>query len=163
MSFPGRFKPRSRRENADFFAQVSGLEQITERAIRQAWFAFGKDLKANANAEILRKPKSGHVYFIRTKGGRRRRHVASAPGETHANRAGRLRRSISWKVHGHQSMRFGYGVSTTGRNAAPDYNAFVELGTRRMGARPSLLNAINQELPKVEGHFHQAMERELRK
>ncbi len=40
-------------------------------------------------------------------------------------------------------MVFGYGVSVTGKNKAPRYDEYVEFGTRKMGPRPSLENAID--------------------
>lgn len=144
------------------FLNIEGIDQLTRQAIRQTWFALGKDMRAEANREILRRPKSGRVYIVRARGGRARRHVASAPGETHANLSGDLRRSISWKVFGTDSMAFGYGVSTTFRNAAPKYSPFVEFGTSRMAARPSLENAINATQRNAERHFIDAMDRGLR-
>lgn len=155
-------KVRSERGNRKAFFQLSQVEKITRRSIRQAWFQLGKDLQAEANREILRRPKRGRVYIVRTRTGRRRRHVASAPGETHANLSGTLRRSISWKVHGTEQLDFGYGVSTTLANAAPEYAPFVEFGTRRMKPRPSLENAIDKLQGNAARHFEKAMDRAFR-
>lgn len=130
------------REGLRALARINEHAELTEKTIRRVWFELGKELKQTANREILARDKLGRVYIIRGPGGRRRRHVASAPGQSHANRSGRLRRSISWRIKGHESLAFGYGVSTTAGDAAPDYDAFVEFGTRNMAARPSLLNAI---------------------
>lgn len=147
--------------NERVLAQIEDLGNFTRRSIRRAWFELGKDLKAEANKEILRRPKSGRTYFIRGPTGRRRRHVASAPGETHANITGKLRRSVSWKTHGTDSMDFGYGVSTTAKNVAPEYAPFVEFGTRQMGERPSLDNSITATQRRVQVHFEDAMREEL--
>ncbi len=133
----------SSRGNKRHLVTLARTEELVRRSIRQAWFELGKNLKAEANQEILRKPKSGRVYVIRGPAGRLRRHRASAPGETHANLSGRLRKSISWKVFGEDSMVFGYGVSTTVKNKSPRYDKFVEFGTRNMDPRPSLENAID--------------------
>lgn len=149
------------RRNEREFARMRGIEQATRKGIRRAWFDLGRDLKGRANAEILRKPKGGRTYIIRTRGGRTRRHVASAPGETHANLKGRLRRSLSWKVHGVDSMDFGYGVSTTAKNQAPEYAPFVEFGTRRMAERPSLDNAIKATQREAVQNFERAITQEL--
>ena len=113
------------------------FKKMTRRAIRHGWFALAKDLKQTANKDILRRPKGGRVYIIRGPSGRRRRHIASAPGETHANLSGTLRRSLGWTVRGHSGMEFGYGVD----KPAPDY-AKIELGYGRVKPRPSLQNAI---------------------
>ena len=156
-------KIQSDRGNERVFVRMTGIEQATRRGIRLAWFDLGRDLKSEANREILRRPKSGRTYIVRSRSGGRRRHVASAPGETHANLTGRLRRSISWKVHGTDSMDFGYGASTTLRTAAPRYSPFVEFGTRRMDERPSLENAINVTQREAEQNFERAITREILK
>ena len=153
---------KSDRRNTQAFARIKGFRQVTEESIRQGWFALGKDLKAEASREILRKPKRGRTYIRRTKSGRRRRHVASAPGETHANFEGRLRRSLSWKVMGSDQMDFGYGVSTTSANSMPRYGPFVEFGTRFMEERPSLLNAINATQRNAVQHFEAAFAKATR-
>lgn len=152
---------RSDRGNERVFATLARTEDLTRRSIRRTWFMLGRDLKAEANREILRRPKSGRTYIIRTRSGRRR-HVASAPGETHANLSGRLRRSISWKTHGTDSMDFGYGISTASANPAPVYAPFVEFGTGRMAARPSLENAIDKLQANVGKHFEDAMNQAFR-
>lgn len=153
---------RQGRENERVFANLASVEGGTRRAVRQTWFGLGQDLRKEANREILRKPKGGNTYTVRSRTtGRPRRHVASAPGETHANLTGDLRRSLSWKVHGHDSMDFGYGlVPGTGRNE-PKYSAYVEFGTRRMAARPSLANAIDATQADAEQHWEESMFREF--
>lgn len=148
---------RADRKNSQVFRLIGNIDNNTRRAIRQTWFKLGKDLKVEANKEILRKPKSGRLYIIRTRSGRRRRHVASAPGETHANLTGRARRSLSWKVHGTDRMDFGYGVSTTAANQAPVYAEFLEFGSVRMAPRPSLQNAIAAVKSHTEVHFNEEM------
>lgn len=135
MSFKMEIDSRSRR----VLVKAKNLKKLTRRSIRHGWFALAKDLKQTANTEILRKPKSGRVYIVRGPSGRRRRHVASAPGETHANLSGTLRRSLGWIVRGHTGMEFGYGVD----KAAPDY-AEIELGFGKIKPRPSLENAIRE-------------------
>jgi HK97 gp10 family phage protein len=103
------------------------------RGIRHAWFETGKDLEKEANREILKGKKTGkHWPGLRNR--------SSAPGETHANQSGKLRKSIGWKVHGSDSITFGYGVS----GSAPKYAKFMEFGTPKgqMAARPTLQNAV---------------------
>ena len=151
---------QSSRGNKRQLATLARTEELVRHSVRHAFFELGKNLKFEANREILHKPKTGRTYIIRTPDGRRRRHVASSPGETHANMSGRLRRSISWKVFGEDSMVFGYGVSVTGKNAAPKYDEYVEFGTRKMGARPSLENAIDAIASRsLERDFAVAMDR----
>ncbi len=147
----------SKRHNLAEFKKLNKVRQKTQQSVRQAWFGLGRDLETEGKKEIKRTPKSGRTYFIRTKSGRIRRHVASAPGETHANLTGKLRRSVSWKVHGYSRMEFGYGVATISSNAAPEYDVFVEDGTSRMQPRPSIENAVRKIKRTTSQHFQKAM------
>jgi hypothetical protein len=150
--------------NQRVFLEIGVLDHKARRAIRQTWFALGKDLKSEANREILHGTKTGQVYIVRTKSGGRRRHKSSAPGETHANLSGKLRRSISWIVHGAEQMEFGYGFSTTAANKEPPYSG-IEFGIpkRNIKPRPSLANAIEATEGRVQGHFDRAMVREFKR
>jgi len=142
-------------KNKVVYAKIENLGKITSRSIRQGFFMLGKDLKRTANKNILSKPKGGKVYIARTRSGRRRRHRASAPGESHANRSGMLRRSLGWKVNGSKSMEFGYGVD----KPAPDYGKFVEDGTFKMKPRPSLAIAVKQTNRNSELYVGQMFEK----
>lgn len=130
--------------------RIKKAGQITKRGIRQGFFSLGKDLKASANEDILRKPKKGRTYIVRGPSGRKRRHVASAPGESHANLSGKARRSIGWKVYGAERMEFGYGG---GPETPPDYVDYLERGTSRMAARPSIGNSVSKNIRNAEVHF----------
>ncbi len=150
--------------NERVFGQIEGLPTITRKAMRRCWYAFGKDLKAEASKEIMRRPKSGRVYLIRTKSGRLRRHVASKPGETHANFSGAMRRSLSWKVTGFDSLEFGFGVST-GPHDAPPHTRAIEFGRLDglIEERRSARNAIDAVDSHLQHHYNQAFEAERRK
>jgi HK97 gp10 family phage protein len=143
--------------NAGVYFVLANLGQLSQRAIRQGFFKLGRDLKTTASKEILRRPKGGRTYLIRGPGGRRRRHIASAPGETHANLSGRLRRSLGWSVKAAEELEFGYmdGV-------IPGYAPFVEFGTSRMAARPSLKNAIDAVSRNSEVYFGQELDKGFR-
>lgn len=145
--------------NGRVFIQIRNLTEITERSIRHGFFQMGKDLRKTASDEILRRPKSGRVYVIRTRSGRRRRHVASAPGETHANLSGTLRRSIGWHVTGHRRLEWGYGVD----KPAPEYGRAIEHGSSRIQPRPSLRNAMNAIERNATNYFNQSFNDELRR
>ncbi len=135
--------------------KIKSLKKLTQRGIEFAAYTSGKMLVRATSAEILAKPKGGRTYVTRTRSGSRRRHIASAPGETHANFSGMLRRSLDFKVT-HTQLEFGYGVR---RGDAPDYAAFVEEGTGRMEPRPSLQNGIKSQERNIEKNF----EREIGK
>jgi hypothetical protein len=148
--------------NTKVFKILSTLRPRTRESIRRTWFAVGRDLKNEANKEILRTPKSGTTYIIRSKSGRARRHVASAPGETHANLSGDLRKSIGWKVHGAERMDFGYGFSTIESTRSPEYDHVIEDGFqfkdgREIKPRPSIANAIQSVKRSTQDHFRKAM------
>lgn len=115
---------------------IENLATATRAGVRYGAWQAGNILKRNTRADILRKPKSGKTYVTRNRAGARRRHVASAPGETHANQSGALRRSLGFEVRG-KELEFGY-------YNAPDYAPFVEEGTRKMAPRPSLRNNIQR-------------------
>jgi len=144
------------RDNKRVYLLIEDIGDATHRSIRHAWFDLGRDLRKTASENILKKPKGGRTYYRRIKGGSRRKHVASAPGETHANLTGRLRRSLGWKVRGAESLEFGYGVDKDTTVYAP----FVENGTRRMRARPSLQIAVSQVSRNAETYFRKRFEDE---
>ncbi len=147
------------RQNDAVFLRIEGLDKLTKRGIRQARFKIGHGLIGAASREILKGPKTGIVYIRRDKIGRRRRHVSSAPGETHANRSGTLRKSLSFQLRGSHAMEFGYGVSSA--KTAPDYDGWVEFGTTKMKPRPSLFNAIRSEQGNTLQHFQKEIDKEL--
>lgn len=140
--------------------KAGNLGKLSDRAAKQAWWHSGRDLRKAASDEILRKPKSGRTYIRRDRAGRRRRHVASAPGETHANMTGALRRSLDFKVRSSKQLEFGYGIT---RGDAPEYARVIEFGNPRNkiqpSARPSLRNAIRATRRNIIGNFN----RELKK
>ena len=142
--------------NRFVIGKLVGIEKLAKRGARQAMFKSGQGLIKNASTEILRKPKSGKTYIVRSKSGRKRRHVASKAFETHANLTGATRRSLSFQLHGTSQLEFGYGVSA-GKDV-PDYARDLELG-RINEPRPSLQNAIRAETSNIIQHF----EREIRK
>lgn len=154
------FGVRQDRNNDLVYREVDQMTTRMQQVFRRGFLTYMAALKKRANHEILHGKKSGRIYRVRTAAGRRRRHQASAPGETHANLTGKLRKSLSWKVHGWQRAEFGYGVATNAKERAPFYAPFLEFGTRRMLPRPSLQNAIEAETP--ERHFDEAFDREFR-
>ncbi len=135
--------------------RIENLGKLTKSGIEFAAHSSATQLVRITSKEILKKPKGGRTYVTRTRSGSRRTHTASAPGETHANLSGDLRRSLGFKSSSSQ-IEFGYGVY---RNDAPDYADFVEHGTSKMKARPSLFNGIKSE----ERNFQRNFDREIGK
>ena len=125
--------------------------------MRRFWFALGKDLKTEANRSALARDKTGREYRVTSRaGGRRRRHVASAPGQAHANMFGDLRKSLSWKLIGTHQLDFGYGLRG---KAAPAYADAIELGREdgSIAPRPTLrLSARGRGVARAELHWKRA-------
>ncbi len=139
------------RSNKKAFAQIQGIEKLTRQGLRRGMFRAGQGLITEANRAILKDLKTGIVYIRRDRAGRRRRHISSAPGETHANLSGTLRRSLSYQLHGTTEIEFGYGVSSG--KTAPDYAKFVEFGTTKMKVRPTLRHALSSQRKNLIQHF----------
>lgn len=152
-----KFRVRQDSGNRLVYAKVDDLPSRAHQVFRDGFFGYMAALKKEANKEILRKPKGGQTYIVRGRGGRMKRHVSSAPFESHANLTGTLRRSLSWKVIGWQEAEFGYGIASNAMNKAPDYAPMVELGTRFMEPRPSLRNAVRRVGKEV--HFDRALDK----
>lgn len=137
--------------------RINRLGELTRSGVEFAAYTSGKGLVKTTSAQILKKPKGGRVYVRRDRAGRRRRHIASAPGESIANRTGATRRSLSFKVNPSQ-LEFGYGVD---KNDAPDYAEFPEFGTRKMQPRPSLQNGIKSERRNFQNNFEREIGKRL--
>jgi hypothetical protein len=150
--------------NRPTYRFVQEIDEHIEQFTRDGFFHFMKALKKRASKSVLKR-KSGRRYRVRSSTGSRRTHFASRPFESHANRSGTLRRSISWKVRGSDNATFGYGVSTSVRNSAPEWAPMVEFGTigfkavGPMAARPTLNIAVDEE--NMQPHFDLAFDREF--
>ena len=153
-----RFTPN--RDNNKVFGKIENISNLTKRGLRQGMFKVGHSLIAVASNEILKGKKTGITYIRRDRAGRRRRHLSSAPGETHANMTGTLRKSLSFQLRGSSEIGFGYGVSSG--KEAPEYAKFVEFGTTKMKARPSLLNALNASQGNMTQHFEDGIKKALK-
>ncbi len=126
------------------------------RAIMDTFRFMGVKLKKKISADIKNKNnKTGRTYIVRNRRGRRVAHRASAPFETHADLTGTLRRALSWKTRGTNSLLIGYGVA--GR-PSPEY-ARIEFGIGDIDPRPSILNTLFFEDVSFETfHNHRLMQ-----
>lgn len=139
--------------------RIKNIDKLTKSGIEYAAYMSAKSMRDSTSQEILKGVKTGRVYIRRDKLGRRRRHVASAPGETHANLTGKTRRSLGWKVNPTQ-IEFGYGVD---RNDAPPYAARLEFGDQAgpFKARPSLQNGIKSQRRNYQTNFEREIGKRL--
>lgn len=120
----------------DALKSAIGIHKATLRAIEKSYFVIGRQLVKIFNRQVLDKSqKTGNIYIRKDRLGRRRRHQASAEGESPANRTGNYRKSVGFKVQGDKQLIFG--------NAAT-YAGFLEIGTKRMKPRPGLGNAVTE-------------------
>lgn len=118
--------------NERAFQSAGNIAANTKFGIEKAFYFIGKDLTGEFNRQVLAKNKSGRLYIIR-RGKTRRRHIASAPGETPANISGKYRKGIGFKVDGANQLIFGNNAEHAG---------FLESGTRFMKKRPGLGNTV---------------------
>ena len=138
---------------------IKSIKKLTKSGMEHAFDTSAVGLRKATSDQILIKPKGGRTYTYRTPSGRRRRHVASAPGETHANLHGALRWSLGYKVNGANSLEFGYGVQS--KSPAPDYASAIEFGSSRIKARPSLSNGINSQVRNFQKNFQREIGKRL--
>ena len=124
-------------------------KRLTERGLTKAWELVGKDWQRTTAKEIRRKPKAGRLYTIEVPPGsqRFRRHRASAPGETHAEITGKLRRSLGRRRRGHMDMTVGY------LNKPPPYGKDLEIGTPRVKSRPTIRNGMKAVIRNAQNYF----------
>lgn len=128
-----------------FYRSVEGIAAHTQLGLERAWWKSAKDIQKTFNRQVLDKTtKTGRIYFRRLKGGGRRKHQASAPGESPANRTGFYRKSFGWNVRGAQELAVGVD--------AP-YGLYLEQGTSRMKARPGLRNAVDASERDIIRHL----------
>ena len=129
--------------------EVRNLEKATKRQIRRGLYMVGRVLKSTASTNILKKPRTGRVY--RHKG---RRHVASVPGESWANRSGKSRRGIVYNVVSYRKLGFGNTEKVA---------RFMENGTPTIKPRPAHLISIKQNNRNIvnilESHVGKALDK----
>lgn len=139
--------------------RIRNLSKSTIRGIHQGFFELGSALRADLNREVLAKDKKGRVYHVRTRAGvtgvgKRRRHRASAPGQTPANLSGNYRRNIGYQIHGSNKMEF--GIRDGIQYAKP-----LEEGTNIMKPRPGLGNTVKKMQGQSIEYFEKGLKAKL--
>lgn len=130
-------------DNPIVFRSIVNLGKNTKAGARAAFFEIGKDLIDTFNKQVLAKDKRGRLYIRKDAAGRRRRHIASAPGQSPANRSGFYRKSVSYL---NQTTQLIFGDS------AP-YAGHLEVGTLFIKARPGLGNAVAANDRNIQRDF----------
>lgn len=135
--------PRTR----EVLIDVGGHLRKHRVALKQALNEIGSEVVNLTAKFIFNGPKTGRVYSFR--GGR---HQASAPGESPANRTGRLAGSGDYKVRNFQEMTVGL---------TEDYAKYLEDGTKKMKPRPVLIRAVRAKSRDTERAILEAVKREI--
>lgn len=104
---------------------ITKMPISVDRVVRKA----ALDVKARAQS-LMREPKHGQVYL--KEGGKE--HTASAPGEAPAVEIGNLANSLE-TVH--------FEIGHAGVTTNSDYAIPLEMGSRKMEARPFLKPALD--------------------
>lgn len=133
------------------FESALNIADNTKSGIEFGLWRSGKDILSEFNKQVLSKNKSGRIYIRKDRLGRRRKHTASAVGESPANRTGFYRKGADSNVSPNQLV-FGNSV---------EYSEFLELGTSRMKARPGLKNAIVASERNIMRNLADNIERRL--
>ncbi len=133
--------------------KLENLAVVGRRAMRQAWFKVGRDIKKTAETHILATDKSGILYGVIVRGGKKRlvklraglrTHRSSAPGQPPANLNSDLRRSLKYQIRGTRRLEF---------SANTDYARRLELGGGAIKPRPYMIRSIKDNLRNIEKHF----------
>lgn len=127
---------------------VRGISDAANQAMLEAMQAGVQIMANDAKRAVARGPKTGRVY---TRHGIS--HQASAPGEPPATDTGVLVNSIS----GDAELRGGVVLGAI--RATAQYAAWLELGTRRMAARPFLVPAVERNRERVAQFVREAFAR----
>lgn len=118
-----------------------------KKALKLALKETGSEVVNKMAKYIFNPPKTGRIYNFRG-----RKHQASAPGESPANRTGRLAKSGDYKVHSYMRMEVG--------ETAP-YAGYLEYGTARILPRPHIIRAVNANHRNMVRAIQEHVKREL--
>lgn len=158
--------------NAKVFMQIKDLNNLQSRAIRQGFYDVGKVLVKDAVAFINDKPKTGRTYMVRIgKGGKllknRRKHIASAAGESPAVITGKLRDSVNFLVHGDTKLEFGvddkFGVKYGKFLEYSDLISMTGKGSKNIEPRPFISKSYKKNEQQIVTIFTNSLEKNLKK
>jgi HK97 gp10 family phage protein len=116
------------------------LGKEAEIAITKACMMIDKEVK-----RLTVGARTGKIYKV--PGTKRRKYVASAPGEAPAVRLGDLRKRYTWLTKGR-------GLKMKGYIGNPlKYAIFLEYGTSRMAKRPHFVRAMENKKERIFNLF----------
>lgn len=124
------FKPTSSRTKTTL-KDITEAENYFTKGLRKALFEIGLNgLKENAR-KINNDNRTGKVYFVNDIP-----HTASSAGQSPSNRTGKLKRGYGYHVRKYDEVEIGNIVN---------YAKFLELGTRRIEKRPTLVRTMTEQ------------------
>ena len=119
-----------------------------EGAIRTAFNISGAKIQKHAKSLQKNTPKTGRIYKYGNK-----IHIASSAGNAPAVLTGKLLNSTDFEATGSQ-LTIGY--------KAP-HGKYLELGTKKMKARPALRPSITTHTPTIRKDLQKAFKNEIEK
>lgn len=151
-------KIKEGKDNAQTLKFLYEMPVELTKAIRQGFYASGKQLVADLNKD-MKKPKSGKTYKVYKgvtgKLKKPRLHIASAPSETPAIITGKFRKSVDFEVRGNRKLEFG------ANEKAPDYAEFLENGTSKMAARKPFERIVLKNKNKIKSNLDTRIKKAL--
>ena len=120
-----------------------------KKALRLALNEIGSEVVNKMANFIFNPPKTGRIYVYRG-----RPYQASAPGESPANRSGRLAKSGDYRVSSFAEMRVFETV---------EYAKWLEEGTKKMLPRPHVIRAVNANRRNAVRAIEDHVKRELKR
>jgi hypothetical protein len=112
-------------------------DALRRKGIKMMSF-IGKDTTKLIKQKSLEK-KTGKIYFIYTKNGTKKKHIASSPSEFPAKITGNYNRGLASVVKGVDKLVIGNTVK---------YSPFLERGTSKMARREPLQRGVIEILRK---------------
>lgn len=120
-----------------------------QRALKLAFNEIGSEVVNKIANYIFNGPKTGRIYTFRG-----RQHQASAPGESPANRTGKLAKSSDYKVRSAWEMVIG---------ETAEYAKYLEEGTENIMPRPHIIRAVNANHRDAVRAIEENIDREIKK
>jgi len=141
--------------NKTTYFLIKNMSKNYKKGIKKALYKIGNDIKSEAKRLIKDEPKSGYIYRVIYKRGKRYiNHIASAPGEPPANLSGDLAKSLAFKVRGSKGLDFGY------EDAIVKYGKILEEGGIT-GKKKSVIIKARPYASKAVKNMERNMEKHL--
>lgn len=121
--------------------EIKDAKKTLRKNVRYSLYKIGSRLRQTASKNILKKPRQGRVYRYKN-----RRHKASIRGESWANRSGKARRGLNFKVRGSSDLNFGNTV---------DYVKYLE-DTDKLN-RPAMLISLQKNSATIDRYLNRAV------